>query len=71
MIQPLIRTPAEAVAYFQSNYYPRASAAEIAKIAALYPDDPAAGIAFVPTWIVLTTVLSGSPFNTSDLNQLT
>lgn len=52
---PSITTDAQAVGYIQSNYLYNATAAEIADVALLYPDDP----------------VQGSPFGTGYLNQLT
>ncbi|KAJ7149872.1 carotenoid ester lipase precursor [Mycena crocata] len=50
-----ITTSEEFGAYLQSNYLPEASAAQIAQLTVLYPDDPT----------------QGSPFNTGTENQFT
>ncbi|KAJ7685852.1 Alpha/Beta hydrolase protein [Mycena rosella] len=50
-----ITTNDEFVGYMSSNYLPRATAAQIAELSALYPDDPT----------------QGSPFDTGTANQLT
>ena len=55
LVQSNITTDAQAVEYFNKNYYPKATPAEIAQIAQLYPSTPSAG----------------SPYDTGDRNTLT
>ncbi|KAJ7623916.1 Alpha/Beta hydrolase protein, partial [Mycena polygramma] len=50
-----ITTNDEFLGYLQSNHLPKSTSAQIAKLGALYPDDPA----------------QGAPFNTGLANQLT